>query len=76
MVKLCEKCGGIMNYDPYFKADVCNGCGAMQRILKNETQKQKAVYEFHSKGHIVTNMESRVFSYSNENCTKYIVAGR
>ena len=43
MVKLCEKCGGIMNYDPYFKADVCNGCGAMQRKLKNETQKQKAV---------------------------------
>lgn len=65
-----------MNYDPYFKADVCNGCGAMQRILKNETQKQKAVYEFHSKGHIVTNMESRVFSYSKKNCTKYIVTGR
>lgn len=75
MVKLCEKCGGIMNYDPYFKADVCNGCGTMQRILENEN-KRKAVYEFQSKGHIVTNKESRVFSYSKGNCTKYIVAGR
>lgn len=45
MVKLCEKCGGIMNYDPYFKADVCNGCGVMQRISINE-YKLKAACTF------------------------------
>lgn len=43
MVKLCEKCGGIMNYDPYFKADVCNGCGAMQRILKMKLKTESSL---------------------------------
>lgn len=34
MSKVC-KCGGIMNYDPYFKANVCNTCGKMERIARS-----------------------------------------
>ena len=34
MSKICE-CGGIMNYDPYFKANICNTCGRMERIARN-----------------------------------------
>lgn len=33
--KVCQ-CGGIMHYDPYFKAKVCNSCGKMDRFYKND----------------------------------------
>lgn len=34
MSKVCE-CGGIMNYDSYFRANICNTCGKMERVAKN-----------------------------------------
>ena len=32
MCKICPECKGLMNYDPYFKAEVCENCGAMERV--------------------------------------------
>lgn len=32
LVKICEKCGGIMNYDPYFKQMKCNSCLTLEKI--------------------------------------------
>lgn len=32
MNKLCTSCGGVMNYDPYFSANVCEKCGQMEKI--------------------------------------------
>ena len=31
MCKICTTCGSIMNYDPYFDAEVCAKCGKMER---------------------------------------------
>lgn len=38
MCKICESCKSIMNYDPYFKAEVCGSCGKMERKESNELQ--------------------------------------
>lgn len=38
MCKICVKCNNIMNYDPYFKAEVCGSCGKMERKESNELQ--------------------------------------
>lgn len=35
MSRICEKCNGIVNYDPYFKAFICNRCGNMQRVQRD-----------------------------------------
>lgn len=40
MCKICELCNGIMNYDPYFKAEVCGRCGRIERESKVENQKK------------------------------------
>lgn len=39
MSKICASCHGIMNYDPYFEAEVCGKCGKMERKSKEELQK-------------------------------------
>ncbi len=39
MCKICTACHGIMNYDPYFEADVCGRCGKIERKSKKEIQK-------------------------------------
>lgn len=31
MCKVCVSCHGIMNYDPYFEAEVCEKCGRIER---------------------------------------------
>lgn len=31
MCKVCVSCNGLMNYDPYFEAEVCGRCGRMER---------------------------------------------
>lgn len=31
MCKICVSCKGIMNFDPYFEAEVCGKCGKMER---------------------------------------------
>ena len=38
MCKICESCNNIMNYDPYFKAEVCGSCGKMERKESIELQ--------------------------------------
>lgn len=38
MCKICESCNHIMNYDPYFKAEVCGSCGKMDRKENIELQ--------------------------------------
>lgn len=39
MCKVCTTCHGIMNYDPYFEAEVCGRCGKIERKSKEEIQK-------------------------------------
>ena len=39
MCKICTTCESIMNYDPYFEAEVCVKCGKMERIKSKEIQK-------------------------------------
>ena len=39
MCKICISCEGIMNYDPYFEAEVCVKCGKMERKKSEEIQK-------------------------------------
>lgn len=39
MCKICTSCEGIMNYDPYFEAEVCVRCGKMERKKSKEVQK-------------------------------------
>lgn len=36
MCKICASCKGIMNYDPYFEAEVCGKCGKIERKPKEE----------------------------------------
>lgn len=31
MCKICVSCKGVMNFDPYFEAEVCGRCGKMER---------------------------------------------
>ena len=42
MCKICTACGSIMNYDPYFEAEVCTKCGKMERKKSKEIQKMIA----------------------------------
>lgn len=37
MHRLCPICNNLMNYDPYFKADVCVECGKMIRDERTRT---------------------------------------
>lgn len=64
MFRSCEKCGGIMNYDPYFKAYVCNGCGKMERVSKSRV-KVRIVYKTRSESNMVftVNQEGYVRPY-------------
>lgn len=39
MCKICTSCNGIMNYDPYFEAEVCVKCGRIERKSTKEIQK-------------------------------------
>lgn len=39
MCKVCTTCKGIMNYDPYFEAEVCANCGKMERNKSKNLQK-------------------------------------
>lgn len=38
MCKICESCHSIMNYDPYFEAEVCAVCGKIERKRSEEIQ--------------------------------------
>ena len=45
MIELCEKCGRVMSYDPYFKTCVCRQCGsqvASKSSWKSFGKKQSA----------------------------------
>lgn len=37
MCKICDNCKGIMNYDPYFEAEICSKCGKIERKKSKET---------------------------------------
>lgn len=39
MCKICTTCESIMNYDPYFEAEVCAKCGKMERKKSKEIRK-------------------------------------
>lgn len=39
MCKICTSCNGLMNYDPYFEAEVCVKCGRMERKPNKEIQR-------------------------------------
>lgn len=39
MCKICVSCNGVMNYDPYFEAEVCGRCGRIERKSKEEMKK-------------------------------------
>ena len=39
MCKICVSCNGVMNYDPYFEAEVCGRCGKIERISKKKAKK-------------------------------------
>ena len=41
MCKVCTACESIMNYDPYFEAEVCVKCGKIERKKSIEIQKMK-----------------------------------
>lgn len=49
MCKICVDCRGIMNYDPYFQADVCSKCGKREKRNAPEIEKRnehrQLVYE-------------------------------
>lgn len=45
MCKVCSKCSGLMNYDPYFKAEICTRCGMIER----KKTVQKVEYRYVSK---------------------------
>ena len=47
MCKICSNCKGVMNYDPYFNAEVCVKCGKMERIA-NDQMKKGVVYSTQS----------------------------
>lgn len=40
MCKVCVSCNGLMNYDPYFEAEVCGKCGRMERKPSGESSKR------------------------------------
>ena len=40
MCKICVSCKGVMNYDPYFEAEVCVKCGHIERKTKEEVQRK------------------------------------
>ena len=37
MCKICENCQGVMNYDPYFEAEICSKCGKIERKKSQES---------------------------------------
>ena len=39
MCKVCTECESIMNYDPYFDAEICVKCGKIERKKSKEIQK-------------------------------------
>ena len=43
MCKICSNCKSIMNYDPYFNAEVCVKCGKMERRVNSQIS-QNTVY--------------------------------
>lgn len=38
MCKICSKCQGVMNYDPYFEAEICGRCGFIERTKNCRTK--------------------------------------
>lgn len=73
MVKFCKECGGIMNYDPYFKANVCSACGIMERVSENRL---KTINTFYSSSKTVSGIDGKVLSYRKEQYRKYIYVGK
>ena len=43
MCKICTICKSVMNYDPYFDAEVCVKCGKMER--KDSKQIQNVIVQ-------------------------------
>lgn len=44
MCKICTLCNGVMNYDPYFEAEVCEKCGRIERKKENRRMKVSQSY--------------------------------
>lgn len=38
MCKVCISCNGVMNYDPYFEAEICGKCGKMERKKRTDVE--------------------------------------
>ncbi len=47
MCKICTSCKGVMNYDPYFEAEICGKCGRMERKERKDIQR-KGVHQHQS----------------------------
>lgn len=47
MCKICRRCKGVMNYDPYFEAEVCSSCGKMERTISKKEARKQAVFQTH-----------------------------
>lgn len=43
MCKVCKECNGIMNYDPYFQANVCTQCGRIEEPTQAEIEKRNVI---------------------------------
>jgi len=37
MNRICEECGRVMSYDPYFKKYVCPQCGCQARVEDSQS---------------------------------------
>lgn len=45
MCKICPECNRIMNYDPYFEANICRQCGTVEPVLKKRGTLGKQLIE-------------------------------
>lgn len=73
MSKVC-KCGGIMNFDPYFKANVCNSCGRMERISRSANIMKCEVVQ--SDSMIGTKMEAIHFTSNSGIAGRYVTLNK
>lgn len=63
IVKFCKECGGIVNYDPYFNANVCSVCGITERISENKLKTINTVY---LRSKTMSGVNGEVLSYRKE----------
>lgn len=46
MCKICENCNGVMNYDPYFEAEICSRCGKIERVKPRQKKRRVSKQEY------------------------------